>query len=416
MVVHGEDEDVVQFNYERFRAEGRIDGTNLHLVHNKISELLAFRRTTALARHTGAAVYFVHTSARRGGRDDRRGAGQRPARLRRDAAPVRLLQRRVLQDAARFLLSYLPVAEVPRGPGGALERASCEDGLSCLATDEYPTSLELKLRGRTIEDVTGGNVGAEARMGIAYSEGVVQRGMALTRFADITSTQCGPDLRAVPAQGRHCPRQRRRPRLHRPRHQKDAHPRRLPRHRLQPMGRMGGVGLAGHDHAPGRPDRRARHPAGQPRAPAASSRARSIPPSCSARSAESAAANDAVRHDQDCLPGVPKGPGKVAERRPAESCTLVGRLGRRVHREPDSPSSRAQSCFRVLVVMTIGRSSEGAPSMAVKLFVGGLSFSTSSDRLRQVFARFRHCRVRHGGHRPRHRSLARVRLRRDGHG
>ena len=31
MVVHGEDEDLVQFNYERFREEGRMDGANLHL-------------------------------------------------------------------------------------------------------------------------------------------------------------------------------------------------------------------------------------------------------------------------------------------------------------------------------------------------------------------------------------------------
>ena len=41
MVVHGEDEDLVQFNYERFRDEERMDGGNLHLVHNKLSELLA---------------------------------------------------------------------------------------------------------------------------------------------------------------------------------------------------------------------------------------------------------------------------------------------------------------------------------------------------------------------------------------
>jgi dihydropyrimidinase len=66
MVVHGEDEDLVQFNYERFRHEGRMDGTNLHLVHTKLSELLAFRRTVALARAMSAAVYFVHTSAREG--------------------------------------------------------------------------------------------------------------------------------------------------------------------------------------------------------------------------------------------------------------------------------------------------------------------------------------------------------------
>src|SRR5207248_5076898 len=66
MVVHGEDEDLVQFNYERFREEGRMDGSNLHLVHSKLSELLAFRRTIALAKAMDATVYFVHTSARQG--------------------------------------------------------------------------------------------------------------------------------------------------------------------------------------------------------------------------------------------------------------------------------------------------------------------------------------------------------------
>ena len=123
MVVHGEDEDLVQFNYERFRAEGRMDGTNLHLVHTKLSELLAFRRTVALARAMSAAVYFVHTSAKEGVDTIGEARAERPARLRRDAAPVRVLQRRVLQDAARVLLAHLSVAQVPRGPGGALARA-----------------------------------------------------------------------------------------------------------------------------------------------------------------------------------------------------------------------------------------------------------------------------------------------------
>ncbi|MBI4627193.1 MAG: hypothetical protein HY729_00655, partial [Candidatus Rokubacteria bacterium] len=50
-----------------------------------------------------------------------------------------------------------------------------KSGLSTLATDEYPTTLAIKLRGHEIDDVTGGNVGAEARLGIAYSEGVVKR-------------------------------------------------------------------------------------------------------------------------------------------------------------------------------------------------------------------------------------------------
>jgi cold-inducible RNA-binding protein len=56
-----------------------------------------------------------------------------------------------------------------------------------------------------------------------------------------------------------------------------------------------------------------------------------------------------------------------------------------VHREPSSPSGRVPSFFRVLAVLR----AEGGKEvlMAVKLFIGSLSFSTSSDRLREAFAR-----------------------------
>lgn len=200
MVVHGEDEDLVQFNYERFRAEKRLEGANLHLVHSKLSELLAFQRTTALARHTGAAVYFVHTSAREG--------VETIAAARAAGQPV---YGETLHQYACFNAEYY---RTPRGfcshtypslkfpeDQAALWDGLVRDGLSCLATDEYPTSLELKLRGQTIEDVTGGNVGAEARLGIAWSEGVVRRGMSLTRFADITSSNAARIFGLYPRKG-----------------------------------------------------------------------------------------------------------------------------------------------------------------------------------------------------------------------
>ena len=200
LVVHGEDEDLVQFNYERFRAEGRLDGTNMHLVHTKLSELLAFRRTIALARATGSAVYFVHTSAREG--------VEAIGEARADGLPI---YGETLHQYACFNAEYY---KTPRGfcshtypslkfpeDQAALWRGLLGDGLSTLATDEYPTTLALKLRGRTIEDVTGGNVGAEARLGIAWSEGVVKRGMSLTRFADITSTNAARIFGLYPAKG-----------------------------------------------------------------------------------------------------------------------------------------------------------------------------------------------------------------------
>ena len=260
MVVHGEDEDLVQFNYERFRAEGRMDGTNLHLVHTKLSELLAFRRTVALARAMSAAVYFVHTSAKEG--------VDTIGEARANGQPV---YGETLHQYACFNAEYY---KTPRGfcshtypslkfpeDQEALWRGLVHDGLATLATDEYPTNLELKLRGRTIEDVTGGNVGAEARMGIGYSEGVVKRKMTLERFADITVDQCREDLRALSEEGRHRGRQRRRPRLHRSERPQDPGEGRLPRHRLQPLGGLGGHGLAGDDAAARQGHRRPRQAA-----------------------------------------------------------------------------------------------------------------------------------------------------------
>jgi len=200
MVVHGEDEDLVQFNYERFREEGRMDGSNLHLVHSKLSELLAFRRTIALARAAGAGVYFVHTSAREG--------VQSIVEARALGLPI---YGETLHQYACFNAEYY---KTPRGfcshtypslkfpdDQAALWDGLVTDGLSTLATDEYPTSLALKLRGRTIEDVTGGNTGAEARIGIAFTEGVVKRGMSLPRFADITATNAARILGLYPQKG-----------------------------------------------------------------------------------------------------------------------------------------------------------------------------------------------------------------------
>ena len=200
MVVHGEDEDLVQFNYERFRAEGRTDGTNLHLVHTKLSELLSFRRTVALARALGAAVYFVHTSAKEG--------VETIGEARRQGLPV---YGETLHQYCCFNAEYY---KTPRGfcshtypslkfpeDQAALWDGLVRGGLSTLATDEYPTSLEIKLRGRKIDDVTGGNVGAEARMGIAYSEGVVKRGMSLQRFAEVTATNAARIFGLHPKKG-----------------------------------------------------------------------------------------------------------------------------------------------------------------------------------------------------------------------
>ncbi|MCH8087901.1 MAG: amidohydrolase family protein, partial [Chloroflexi bacterium] len=73
--------------------------------------------------------------------------------------------------------------------------------LSTLATDELFTSKANKMRGETIGDTTGGSEGVEARMGIAYTEGVVKLGMSLERFVAITSTNAARILGLYPRKG-----------------------------------------------------------------------------------------------------------------------------------------------------------------------------------------------------------------------
>ena len=200
LAVHGEDEDIVQFMYEKLRAEGRMGGENLHLVHNKLSELLAFRRTIAIARATGCAVYFVHTSAREGVEAIREARAAGLPVYGETLHQYACFNAEYYRTPRGFCSHTYPSLKLPEDQQ-ALWDGLVREGLSTLATDEYPTSLALKLRGRTIEDVTGGNVGAEARLGIAYTEGVVKRGMSLERFAAITSTNAARIFGLYPTKG-----------------------------------------------------------------------------------------------------------------------------------------------------------------------------------------------------------------------
>jgi dihydropyrimidinase len=200
MVVHAEDDDIVQFNYERFKAEGRIDGANLHLVHSKLSEKLAFMRTIQVAAATGAAVYFVHTSARDGVESVVEARGHNLPIYAETLHHYACFNAEDYKKPRGFCYHTYPSLKYP-DDNNALWEGLVRDGLSTTATDEYPTSLEVKLQGKKIDDVTGGNLGAEARMGIVYTEGVVKRGMSLQRFAEVTSTNAARILGLYPRKG-----------------------------------------------------------------------------------------------------------------------------------------------------------------------------------------------------------------------
>jgi dihydropyrimidinase len=200
LAVHAEDEDIVMFMSRKLNEEGRIGTESLHEAHPNLSEDMSFRRVIRLAEWTGAAVYFMHVSAREG--------VQAVAEARSKGLPV---YAETLHHYASF------TSQVYRQPDGPLYHTypslkSKEDGetlwqglvdgrVSTVATDVIICSRELKLGGRTIEDTVGGNSGVEERVSISYTEGVVKRDMSLTRFVDVTSANAAKILGMYPRKG-----------------------------------------------------------------------------------------------------------------------------------------------------------------------------------------------------------------------
>jgi dihydropyrimidinase len=73
--------------------------------------------------------------------------------------------------------------------------------LSIVATDDVTTSLEVKMRGKTIFDARGGHNGLETRLAYVFSEGVSKGGMSLQRFVDLTSANPAKILGMYPRKG-----------------------------------------------------------------------------------------------------------------------------------------------------------------------------------------------------------------------
>ena len=169
-----------------------------HLVHTKLSEQLSFNHTIQLAaRHRRRDLFRPHFRAR-GRRGGGRGPRPSPADLRRDPASLRLLHRpTTIASRAAFAITPIPRSSSPTTQGavggtGARRRVDHRHRrISDLARRQA--------EGKRIDDVTGGNLGAEARMGIVYTEGVVKRGMSLERFADVTSTNAARILGSIRA-------------------------------------------------------------------------------------------------------------------------------------------------------------------------------------------------------------------------
>ena len=200
LAVHGEDDELVMYNYLLAQQRGHWDWHNVHLIHSKAVEDLAFRSVVRLAERTGAGMYFVHVTAK-DGLDVISEARSKGMAVYGEVLTLALsfnCDRYKEEDGMKYHTYPSLKYEDDRLH---LWDGLMQDDLSFTATDSSFTTYLDKIAGRNVVDVRGGNIGIEIRMGVNYTEAVVKKGMSLERYVDVTSTNAAKLLGLYPRKG-----------------------------------------------------------------------------------------------------------------------------------------------------------------------------------------------------------------------
>ncbi|MBI2859022.1 MAG: amidohydrolase family protein [Chloroflexi bacterium] len=200
MAIHAENEGITTFMREKLKREGRTGVENIHLLYNNLSEDIEFRKVIMLAERAGAAVYFVHISAKEG--------VSAVAEARSKGLPIygETLHNYMAfscenykePDGAKY--HTYPSVKFPED-GAALWAGVMNGTISTLGTDDVTGPYSLKVSGKTIFDCAGGHNGIETRLPYMFSEGVSKRGMSLRRFVDVASANAARILGMYPKKG-----------------------------------------------------------------------------------------------------------------------------------------------------------------------------------------------------------------------
>tara|TARA_Y100000588_G_scaffold165946_1_gene179947 strand:- start:4431 stop:5882 length:1452 start_codon:yes stop_codon:yes gene_type:complete len=200
LAVHGEDDELVMYNYLMAQQRDQWSWHNMHLVHSKAVEDLAFRHVTRMAERTGAGMYFVHVTAKDG--------VDVIAEARSNGQPVygEVLTLALSFDCSQYRaddgMKYhtYPSLKYEEDQDSLWDGIMGSD-LAFTATDSSFTTYMDKIAGKNVETVRGGNIGIEIRMGVNYTDAVVKRGMSLERYVDVTSANAAKLLGLYPRKG-----------------------------------------------------------------------------------------------------------------------------------------------------------------------------------------------------------------------
>jgi dihydropyrimidinase len=186
VMVHCEDDCIIDYNVRRLYAAGRQAGANIAEARPPLAEEAAIRRMIVLAQRSGCPLYVVHVSSRWGVEAIREARGRR--------LPVygEVLHNYLAFTGDRYagedgLLyhNYPPLKSMD--DQAALWDAIAAGDLDTVASDDFTIPRAAKLSGPVVDNVPGGHNGIETRMDVLYSEGVASGRLPIQRYVRLTA-------------------------------------------------------------------------------------------------------------------------------------------------------------------------------------------------------------------------------------
>lgn len=186
VMVHCEDECIIDYNVRRLYAEGRQHFANISEARPPLAEEAAVRRMLLLSRRTGSPLFIVHISAKESVDALGEFRSQGTSAFGEVLHPNLLFDPELYkQPGGQRYMNYPPNKTAEHRE--ALWAAVTGDGLHTVASDDFTIPWERKMMGDTIDNLTGGTNSVETRMSVLWSEGVVKRGLPVPRFVELTS-------------------------------------------------------------------------------------------------------------------------------------------------------------------------------------------------------------------------------------
>lgn len=187
VMVHCEDDCIIDFNVRRLYREGREQGANIHLARPNLAEEAAIDRMLLLSHRSGSPLYVVHVSTHEG-----------VAALARSQGEGQPVYGEVLHNYLTFSsedyarpdgLTYhnYPPLKSPSDREALWSAVVSGRGLDTVASDDFTIPLAAKLAGQQVDNVSGGHNGVETRIPVLFSEGVSRGRLSVNRLVEVAS-------------------------------------------------------------------------------------------------------------------------------------------------------------------------------------------------------------------------------------